>query len=112
MICLRTLVIIFVFHRKDLEVSDIRRIFATKMRSFRYMIVTILCSFLVLGCAEKTEKKKPRHYTHEVISRMTPIKNQGKRQICWVLLRFFYRKDLEVSDIRRIFALVIANKTL
>ena len=29
-----------------------------------------------------------------------------------VLLRFFFRKDLEVSDIRRIFALVIANKTL
>lgn len=51
------------------------------MRRFSYYIAFILCAFLVLGC---TEKKKDRHYTHEVISRMTPIKNQGKRQICWV----------------------------
>ena len=35
--------------------------------------------FLFCGCA--TEQK---HFTHEVLNRMTPIKDQGKSQTCWI----------------------------
>ena len=28
--------------------------------------------------------QEPKHYTHEVLNRMTPIKNQGKSQTCWI----------------------------
>ena len=35
---------------------------------------------LCLGCA----KQEPKHFTHEVLNRMTPIKNQGKSQTCWI----------------------------
>lgn len=38
-------------------------------------IVVFLC-----GCAQK----QPKHYTHDVLNRMTPIKNQGKSQTCWI----------------------------
>ena len=38
-------------------------------------IVVLLC-----GCAQK----QPKHFTHEVLNRMTPIKNQGKSQTCWI----------------------------
>ena len=33
-----------------------------------------------MGCDGGTEK----HYTHEVLNRMTPIKDQGETQLCWV----------------------------
>lgn len=35
---------------------------------------------LCLGCA----KQEPKHFTHEVLNRMTPIKDQGKSQTCWI----------------------------
>ena len=38
-------------------------------------IVVLFC-----GCAQK----QPKHFTHEVLNRMTPIKNQGKSQTCWI----------------------------
>ena len=33
-----------------------------------------------VGCDRQGEK----HYTHEVLNRMTPIKDQGDTQLCWV----------------------------
>ena len=38
----------------------------------------IVCLFTV-ACTQKTV----HHFTHEVMNRMTPIKNQGKSQTCW-----------------------------
>ena len=37
-------------------------------------MVLMLC-----GCAEEQ-----KHYTHEVLNRMTPIKDQGESQTCWI----------------------------
>ena len=40
-----------------------------------------LSSFLLMSsCAQKERK----NYTHEVLNRMTPIKDQGKSQTCWI----------------------------
>ena len=40
-----------------------------------------LSSFLLMSsCAQKEHK----NYTHEVLNRMTPIKDQGKSQTCWI----------------------------
>ena len=33
----------------------------------------------LVGCDRQAEK----HYTHEVLNQMTPIKDQGKTQLCW-----------------------------
>ena len=46
------------------------------MRNLLYLLALLLCS----GCGEE----KPRHYTHEVLNRMTPVKDQGKSETCWV----------------------------
>ena len=43
-------------------------------------VVISICVLLLAGCAQQ----EPRHFTHEVMNRMTPIKNQGKSQTCWV----------------------------
>ena len=29
-------------------------------------------------------RKEPKHFTHEVLNRMTPIKDQGNSQTCWI----------------------------
>ena len=42
-------------------------------------IVLIGIVFLLCGCVAEE-----KHYTHEVLNRMTPIKNQGKSQTCWI----------------------------
>ena len=44
-------------------------------------VVYILLVFLMLaGCG----KKRPQHvFTHEVLLPMTPVKNQGKSELCW-----------------------------
>ena len=34
---------------------------------------------LCIGCSQKP----PKHFTHEVLNPMTPVKNQGKSQLCW-----------------------------
>ena len=34
---------------------------------------------MLCGCAEEQ-----KHYTHEVLNRMTPIKDQGNSQTCWI----------------------------
>ena len=35
---------------------------------------------LLIGCTQQ----QPQHFTHDVLNRMTPIKNQGKSQTCWI----------------------------
>ncbi len=34
---------------------------------------------LIMGCSQKP----PKHYTHEVLNAMTPVKDQGDTQLCW-----------------------------
>lgn len=46
------------------------------MKSFFYLAAVIL----LLGCAQK----EPLHFTHEVLNRMTPIKDQGESHTCWI----------------------------
>jgi bleomycin hydrolase len=47
------------------------------MKRFFYVA---LCLMLCLGCAQQA----PQHFTHEVLNRMTPVKNQGDTQTCWI----------------------------
>ncbi len=42
--------------------------------------VWIFLAIWLCGCVEK----QPKHFTHEVLNRMTPIKDQGKSQTCWI----------------------------
>lgn len=42
-------------------------------------LLYILCLLLAVGCSQKP----PKHFTHEVLNPMTPIKNQGESQLCW-----------------------------
>ena len=42
--------------------------------------MVIVGCILLMGCA----REQPQHYTHEVLNRMTPVKNQGESQTCWI----------------------------
>ena len=46
------------------------------MRAFPFFIMLLLLG----GCTHQ----EPRHFTHEVLNRMTPVKNQGESQSCWI----------------------------
>ena len=46
------------------------------MRQFAFVAIALLLA----GC---TKHELPR-YTHEVMNRMTPIKNQGDSETCWI----------------------------
>ena len=46
------------------------------MKQLAYIIMV----FLMCGCAQQ----EPKTFTHEVLNRMTPIKNQGESQTCWI----------------------------
>ena len=39
----------------------------------------VVCLLTTVGCTEQP----PKHFTHEVLNPMTPVKNQGKSQLCW-----------------------------
>ena len=41
--------------------------------------IFLLCLVLTTGCGWQ----EPKHFTHEVLNRMTPIKDQGESEICW-----------------------------
>ena len=43
------------------------------------ILFTFHCA-LFTSCA----RKEPKNFTHEVLNRMTPIKDQGKSQTCWI----------------------------
>ena len=47
----------------------------TMKRFFYFMAVMLL-----LSCAQQ----QPKHFTHEVLNRMTPVKDQGESQTCWI----------------------------
>jgi len=42
----------------------------------------LLCCLLLLAVVGCTQRP-PKHYTHEVMNPMTPIKDQGHSQLCW-----------------------------
>lgn len=45
-------------------------------------IAVLLCLLLLVGCKPKQQRDNHR-YTHEVLLPMTPVKNQGNKEICW-----------------------------
>ena len=47
------------------------------MKKLGFFVALIL---LAVGCRQEP----PKDYTHEVLNRMTPVKDQGKSQTCWV----------------------------
>ena len=57
------------------QLSIKKSTFAAMKRLVYLFLAVSLC-----GCIQQ----KPKHYTHEVLNRMTPIKNQGKSQTCWI----------------------------
>ena len=47
------------------------------MIRFLYLLIAVL---FYTSCTHR----EPRHFTHEVLNRMTPVKNQGETQSCWI----------------------------
>lgn len=45
----------------------------------RRIIFIVTLMVVLVGCS-----RQPQHYTYEVLNRMTPVKNQGKSQTCWI----------------------------
>lgn len=43
-------------------------------------VIYLLMVLLLTGCAQQ----EPKHFTHEVLNRMTPIKDQGNSETCWI----------------------------
>ena len=50
-----------------------------EMRIMKSKLFIILLAILVVGCKQKVHHT----YTHELLLPMTPVKNQGEREICW-----------------------------
>lgn len=48
----------------------------SKRNALILSVALLLCS-----CGAREE---PKHFTHEVLNRMTPIKDQGESQTCWI----------------------------
>ena len=46
------------------------------MKQVFYLLIAVLLA----GCAQPESK----HFTHEVLNRMTPIKDQGESETCWI----------------------------
>ena len=44
------------------------------------ILTVALILLLCIGCA----REEPAHFTHEVLNRMTPIKDQGDSETCWI----------------------------
>ena len=53
-----------------------------KSKGIRIVRFLLFCS-LVFGLCD-CARKIPRHFTHEVLNRMTPVKDQGDSQTCWI----------------------------
>ena len=48
----------------------------------RLLPTILLAACLLTGCKPKPQQD-PHQYTHEVLLPMTPVKNQGKHELCW-----------------------------
>ena len=46
----------------------------------KHLFCFLLAATLAAGCSQKP----PKHFTHEVLNAMTPVKDQGKSQTCWI----------------------------
>lgn len=46
-------------------------------------VVSVITLFFALLLTTGCSQEPPKHYVHEVINAMTPVKNQGKSQLCW-----------------------------
>ena len=60
---------------RNKKIYKLFRTFATMKRVVYLFLAVTLC-----GCMQQ----KPKHFTHEVLNRMTPIKDQGKSETCWI----------------------------
>ena len=45
----------------------------------KWLFVCIVTIFLSVGCSQE-----PKHFTHDVLNRMTPVKDQGDSETCWI----------------------------
>ncbi len=47
---------------------------------------SIVLAILMDSCTHQTSPYTPvgKHFTHEILNRMTPVKNQGDSQTCWI----------------------------
>lgn len=45
----------------------------------QYLLFLVLSILLLLGCSNRS----PKEYIHDVLLPMTPVKNQGKSELCW-----------------------------
>ena len=53
-----------------------------KGRTHRLLPFILIGACLMTACKPKSQQD-PHHYTHEVLLPMTPVKNQGKHELCW-----------------------------
>ena len=47
----------------------------------RRIILAAVAVLLLVGCGRR--QGPPKHFTHDVLNAMTPVKDQGKSQTCW-----------------------------
>ena len=45
----------------------------------KWLFVSITSTILCFGCTQE-----PKHFTNDVLNRMTPVKNQGDSETCWI----------------------------
>ncbi|MBR1410993.1 MAG: hypothetical protein IJ580_07850 [Prevotella sp.] len=50
------------------------------------VVCSVVAAVLVCGCVHQTSSYTPedKQFTHEVLNRMTPVKDQGDSQTCWI----------------------------
>ena len=51
-----------------------------------WIVIGAFPALLTGSCARQASKYTPegKHFTNEVMNGMTPVKNQGKSQTCWI----------------------------
>lgn len=69
-------------HGEDLVNSQKKTTFVA-VKAKQYLTVSLLLVLLTGGCG-CGRRQQPQHtFTHEVLLPMTPVKNQGKTELCW-----------------------------
>lgn len=69
-------------HGEDLVDSQKKATFVA-VKAKQYLIIGILI-VLLIGGHSCGRRQQPQHtFTHEVLLPMTPVKNQGKTELCW-----------------------------